>query len=96
MWNVRARPYRHERYFKTIPEVLKYNLTDVVGQIQIPMFISDPEDEQFWPSQAKQIAAMLPGEKTLSSFTAAEGANFHCRWRVHLPNSAFSTGWMTY
>lgn len=79
MWNFRARPYRQDGYFRTIQEVLKYNLTDVVGRIQTPMFITDPDDEQFWPDQAKQLAAMLPGEKMLSSFTAAEGANFHCQ-----------------
>ncbi|TCL64671.1 alpha/beta fold hydrolase [Rhizobium sp. BK251] len=79
MWNFRARPYRQDGYFKTIQEVLKYNLTDVVGRIRTPMFITDPEDEQFWPGQAKQLADMLPGEKMLSTFTAAEGANFHCQ-----------------
>ncbi|QRM55393.1 alpha/beta hydrolase [Sinorhizobium sp. BG8] len=79
MWKFRARPYRQDSYFKTIREVLKYNLTDVAGRIRTPMFITDPEDEQFWPGQAKRLADMLPGEKMLSAFTAAEGANFHCQ-----------------
>lgn len=79
VWNFRARPYRQHGYFKTIQEVLKYNLTDVVHHIRTPMFITDPQDEQFWPGQSKQLASMLPGEKTLSTFTAAEGANFHCQ-----------------
>lgn len=79
MWNFRARPYRQNGYFKTIQEVLKYNLTDVVGQIQTPMLITDPEDEQFWPGQAKKLASMLKVENVLSSFTAAEGANWHCQ-----------------
>jgi hypothetical protein len=79
MWNFRARPYRQDGYFKTICEVLRYNLTNVAGRIRTPMFITDPENEQFWPGQAKQLAGMLPGEKMLSTFTSAEGANFHCQ-----------------
>jgi hypothetical protein len=78
-WNFRARPYRQDGYFKTIQEVLKYNLTDVVGSIRTPMLITDPEDEQFWPGQSKQLFDMLSCERLLSKFTAAEGANFHCQ-----------------
>lgn len=79
LWNFRAKPYRQDSYFRTMQEVLKYNLTDVADQIRTPLFITDPEDEQFWPGQAKQLAKMLPGEKVLSPFTAGEGANGHCQ-----------------
>lgn len=78
-WQFRARPYGQESYFRTMREVLKYNLAGVAGQIRTPLFITDPEDEQFWPGQARRLAAMLPGEKTVSSFSAAEGANWHCQ-----------------
>jgi len=79
MWNFRARPYRQDGYYKTVREVLKYNLTDVVDRIRTPIFITDPEDEQFWPGQARQLASMLKVETVLSPFTAAEGANWHCQ-----------------
>lgn len=52
---------------------------EVADRIRTPMFITDPENEQFWPGQASKLAGMLPGEKVLSAFTAAEGANFHCQ-----------------
>ena len=32
--NFRARPYRQDSYFRTMQEVLKYNLTDIADQIR--------------------------------------------------------------
>ncbi len=78
-WAFRARPFRPEGYFDTIAEVRKYALGDLVSQITTPLFITSPEDEQFWPGQSEQFAASLTGEKVLQPFTAAEGANFHCQ-----------------
>ena len=50
----------------------------VSGQIQCPMLIADPEGEQFWPGQSRQLYDALPGPKALAAFTAAEGADLHC------------------
>jgi len=77
-WAFRARPYQVEGYFDVIAEVSRYTVKDVAGQITTPLFITDPEDEQFWPGQSEQLAALVPGS-TLQRFTAAEGANFHCQ-----------------
>jgi fermentation-respiration switch protein FrsA (DUF1100 family) len=78
-WAFRARPFRKDSYFDTIAEVRRYALGDLVARITTPVFITSPEDEQFWPGQSEQFAEALPGEKLLQHFTAAEGANFHCQ-----------------
>jgi hypothetical protein len=57
---------------------MKYKLGDEVKDITTPVRITNPEDEQFWPGQSERLYQMLPGEKQLVSFTAAEGANRHC------------------
>jgi fermentation-respiration switch protein FrsA (DUF1100 family) len=59
-------------------EVMKYKLGDEVKGITTPVLITNPEDEQFWPGQSQALYDMLPGEKQLVQFTAAEGANRHC------------------
>jgi hypothetical protein len=68
-----------DSYFDTLTEVLKYRLGDLPESITTPLFVTDPEDEQFWPGQSRQLADRLRGAKELASFTAAEGANFHCQ-----------------
>lgn len=78
-WSFRARPYNQTGYYDTMSEVLKYNVTDVAGSINTPLLITNPEDEEFWPGQSERLAALLPGEKELVRFTAAEGANYHCQ-----------------
>jgi hypothetical protein len=80
MWNFRARPYQQDTYYDTLAAVLKLRLTtEDAAAITTPLFIADPDDEQFWPGQSQALADMLPGTKELSHFTAAEGANFHCQ-----------------
>jgi len=78
-WAFRARPFQKGSYFDMIAEVRRYTLGDLATQITTPLFITSPEDEQFWPGQSEQFAESLPGEKMLQPFTAAEGANFHCQ-----------------
>ena len=79
MWNFRARPYGGREPFATLEAMLRYRIADEdAAKIRTPLFITDPEGEQFWPGQAERLAAMTPGVSTLVKFTAAEGANFHC------------------
>lgn len=42
------------------------------------MLITDPEHEQFWPGQSRELYDKLPGKKALISFTAEEGVDSHC------------------
>lgn len=78
-WSFRARPYHQTSYYDTMTEVLKYNVHDVAASISTPLLITSPEDEQFWPGQSEKLASLVPGETEVVTFTAAEGANYHCQ-----------------
>jgi len=77
----RSRPYRPEGdWFGLYEEVREYRLTDdLAARISTPLLVTDPEGEQFWPGQSKQLAAMLGDRAHRVDFTAAEGANLHCQ-----------------
>jgi len=75
----RSRPYGMTDPFDLFTEVRKYQVRDVAGQITTPLLILDPDDEQFFPGQPRELYGLLPGEKEIIGFTAAQGANFHCQ-----------------
>jgi hypothetical protein len=75
----RGRPYGVSDPFDLFTEVRKYQVRDVAAQVTTPLLILDPDDEQFFPGQAKQLYGLLPGEKEIIGFTQAQGANFHCQ-----------------
>jgi hypothetical protein len=81
MLTFRARPYQPgEDWFALFEQVREYRLTEeLTGQITTPLMITDPEGEQFWPGQSKQLAGMLGERAHRVEFTAAEGANLHCQ-----------------
>ncbi|MGL6162473.1 alpha/beta hydrolase family protein [Microbulbifer sp.] len=74
----RMKPYGVQSYYQLYKAVRQYSVRDVIGRIQCPMFVADPEDEQFWPGQSAEVYNALTCPKTIASFTAAEGANWHC------------------
>ncbi len=55
-----------------------YRLGEELQQITTPLLITDPEDEQFWPGQSRQLYDRLPGPKQLVGFSAREGGGRHC------------------
>lgn len=75
----RTKPYGDQpsayAFFK---EVRRYRLGDLTQRISTPIMVTDPEDEQFWPGQPRRLFDALPGPKTLTAFTHAEGAGMHC------------------
>jgi hypothetical protein len=75
----RMKPYCTEDYFEWIKKARKFNVRDVITDIKCPIFIADPEDEQFWPGQPQQVFQALTCAKTIVQFTAEEGANWHCQ-----------------
>lgn len=77
-WAWRAKPYGMTSPYDVFVEARRYTLDGVSDQIACPMFIADPEGEQFWPGQSQRLYDALPGPKKLVSFTAAEGADRHC------------------
>ncbi len=78
-WQFRARPYGAKGYAETLEAVRRYTVADVAARITTPLLITDPEDEQFWPGQADQLAALTPTVSTVVRFTEAEGAEGHCQ-----------------
>jgi SAM-dependent methyltransferase len=77
-WAFRGRPYGVQGYSAVLDEVAKYDVTDVAGQITTPLYITDPDGEQFFCGQPAALAALVPGS-TLARFTQEEGASYHCQ-----------------
>lgn len=74
----RLKPYLTKSFYQVFKMVQQYHVRDVINRIQCPLFIADPEDEQFWPGQSKEVYEALVCPKTIVLFTAEEGANWHC------------------
>lgn len=90
----RARPYQRDDWYDTFTEARRYRLTpDLARAIRTPLMITDPEDEQFWPGQAAQLAELVPGAHRVP-FTAAEGANFHCQPMARLLTHERMYAWL--
>jgi len=76
----RGRPFGIEgtSRFDLYQAVAAYRLGEEVQQVTTPLLITDPEDEQFWPGQSRELYDRLPGGRELVPFTADEGAGRHC------------------
>jgi len=74
----RMKPYMTDSFYDWATEAQKFNARDVIDKIECPMFVADPEDEQFWPGQAREVYGELKSPKTIVKFKASEGANWHC------------------
>jgi len=76
----RGRPYGvpGDSRFDLYTTVSRYRLDGEEGQITTPLLITNPEDEQFWPGQSRELHDRLSGDRKLVSFTAGEGAGRHC------------------
>jgi hypothetical protein len=76
----RGRPYEHADWFDLFTAVRDYRLdAGTAASIRTPLLVTDPDAEQFWPGQSRQLAAMVPGRADLVRFTAEEGAALHCQ-----------------
>lgn len=78
-WQFRARPYGAAGYAETIEAVRAYTVADIASLITTPLLITDPDDEQFWPGQADQLASLTASISTVVRFTESEGADGHCQ-----------------
>lgn len=74
----RMKPYGAESFYEWIKMSQQFQVRDVVKQIECPMFIADPDDEQFWPGQSREVYEALDCPKTIARFARDEGANWHC------------------
>ena len=74
----RMRPYGTDSCYEAFRAAQLYNLKDVAGQIECPMLITNPEAEQFFPGQPKELYDMLRCPKSLINFATEQGAQLHC------------------
>ncbi|MEA3456922.1 MAG: prolyl oligopeptidase family serine peptidase, partial [Campylobacterota bacterium] len=74
----RMKPYMTTSLYQQFKLVESYNVSDIIDQIECPIFIANPDNEQFWPGQSKEVYNALKCPKTIVRFTADEGANWHC------------------
>ena len=74
----RQKPYCTQSLFDILKGLEAYNLRDVASQIRCPLFIANPDDEQFWPGQSQMLHDALSAPAHLAHFTREEGANWHC------------------
>ena len=74
----RARPFGISSPFDLFTAVRAYTLAGVLDKVRCPVLITDPDGEQFWPGQSRQVYDGLQSPKALVRFTVAEGADLHC------------------
>jgi hypothetical protein len=74
----RAKPYGVQPSdYATFKRVEEFRLGDLTKDIQAPIMITDPEGEQFWQGQSKELFDAVKGTKVIVPFTKAEGADLH-------------------
>ena len=74
----RMRPYGTLNPFAAFQAARRHRADSLVAQIRCPVFIADPDGEQYWPGQSRRLYDALTCPKTLARFTADEGADSHC------------------
>ena len=77
----RMRPFGMSSPYDVYKALEEYRLDGLVEQIRCPMLVCDPDNEQFWPGQARELYQALPGPKQIVRFTAEEGSDSHCEPR---------------
>jgi hypothetical protein len=94
-YTFRARPYGITDPYDLYTAVRTYELRDVAAKIRTPLLITSPQDEQFWPGQADQLATLLTTPHEVVSFTRQDGANFHCQPLARRLTSYKIFDWLT-
>jgi hypothetical protein len=76
----RGKPYgvKSESRYDLYKTVESYALGEEISRITTPLLITDPEQEQFWPGQSRELHDRLADTSQLMPFSAAEGAGRHC------------------
>jgi hypothetical protein len=74
----RSEPFKTDSVYDILRLLEHYKLDGLAGKIECPCLITDPEDEQFWPGQSRQLYDEIESPKKLLRFTRDEGAGLHC------------------
>ncbi len=71
--------YRTPSWYDVVRMMQRYTVKDLVGRIQAPMLVTEPQLEQFWPGEAQLVYDGLRARgRAITRFTSAEGAQYHC------------------
>jgi hypothetical protein len=62
-----------------LTKVLEYDLTSVAKQIRCPTLVTDVENDNSFPGEARKLYDLLTCPKTWLFFTEDEGAGDHCQ-----------------
>ena len=73
----RSRPFGLTDPFEVFAAAQRYHVREVAHLVITPLLITDPQDEQFWMGQSRQLFDLLPGSKKLLTLTRGQGANLH-------------------
>jgi hypothetical protein len=77
----RMRPFGMSSPYDVYKALEEYKLDGLIAEIRCPMLVCDPDHEQFWPGQSRQLYEALPEPKELTRFTSEEGSDWHCEPR---------------
>ena len=84
---------------KTPAELMRaheaYTMNGSVEKIRCPVLVLDVESEQFFADQSRQLYDALPADlRTMITFSAAEGAGFHCQAGAQLLGNQRIFDWL--
>jgi hypothetical protein len=79
----RMTPYGTDSFYDAYVAAGQQHLDpDTLARITIPLLITSPDHEQFWPGQSAEMHRAVESS-TLITFTEAEGADWHCEPAAH-------------
>ena len=82
----RMRPYGTTSPYEFFTAPRAYALTDeMIGQITCPVLVTDPEHEQFWPGQSRELYDKLPPARSTNQLHRGRGRGFPLRARWQRP-----------
>jgi hypothetical protein len=84
---------------KTPAELMRaheaYTMNGSADRIRCPVLVLDVEGEQFFGDQSRRLYDALPADRrTMITFSAAEGAGFHCQAGAQLLGSQRIFDWL--
>lgn len=80
--------------FDLYETVNTYKLGKEIDQITTPVLITDPENEQFWPGQSRQLYERLQSPRHIIHFNAQDGAGRHCEPLASAQRDAHILDWL--
>jgi len=92
----RVEIFKEKSWYDLVRTMAKFDVNDLIGRIESPMLVTEPEYEAFWPGDARKVYDKLKSRpRKLVNFTAAQGAQFHCEPMAPQVRSAAVLDWLS-